>query len=271
MNEGRIPENEWERNFYVMALQASSAVQAKRWTEIPSGGYIYSFNGPHSLFADTIRSLRALAVGHQLGHSIMGEGDKKTSLLERLVQHAKATADFAVYYGEGRDFYDVWGRTAHESIFNLNDGNYRCPNSQQGFSPFTTWTRGLAWIMVGAPEQLEFLKTIDDAELEPLGGRELIEGFLLKMAKATCDFFIENTPTDGIPYWDTGALNSHKLGEDVYDRESDPFNDAEPVDSSAAAIGAQGLLRLGRYLDDPKYTQAGLTVMQTLMSDKYLS
>ena len=271
MNEGRIPESEWERNFYVMALQASSAVQAKRWTEIPSGGYIYSFNGPHSLFADTIRSLRALAVGHQLGHSVMGENDKKTSLLERLVQHVKTTADFAVYYGEGRDFYDVWGRTAHESIFNLNDGAYRCPNSQQGFSPFTTWTRGLAWIMVGAPEQLEFLKTIDDAELEPLGGRTAIEAVLVKMAKATCDFFIENTPTDGIPYWDTGALNSHKLGEDVYEREAEPFNDAEPVDSSAAAIGAQGLLRLGRYLGDAKYTQAGLTVMQTLLSDKYLS
>ena len=271
MNEGRIPENEWERNFYVMALQASSAVQAKRWTDLPSGGYIYSFNGPHSLFADTIRSLRALAVGHQLGHSLMGEGDKKTSLLERLVQHAKTTADFAVYYGEGRDFYDEWGRTAHESIFNLNDGNYRCPNSQQGFSPFTTWTRGLAWIMVGAPEQLEFLKTVDDAELEPLGGREQIEAFLLKMAKATCDFYIDNTPTDGIPYWDTGALNSHKLGDDVNQRPSEPFNDAEPVDSSAAAIGAQGLLRLGRYLDEPKYTQAGLTVMQTLLSDQYLS
>jgi hypothetical protein len=271
MNEGRIPENEWERNFYVMALQASSAVQAKRWTDLPSGGYIYSFNGPHSLFADTIRSLRVLAVGHQLGHSIMGENDKKTSLIERLVQHAQTTADYAVYYGERRDFYDVNGRTAHESIFNLNDGAYRCPNSQQGFSPFTTWTRGLAWIMAGAPEQLEFLKTVDDAELEPLGGRESIEAMLLKMAKATCDFYIENTATDGIPYWDTGALNSHKLGEDVYERESEPFNDAEPVDSSAAAIGAQGLVRLGQYLNEPKYTQAGLTVMETLLSDKYLS
>ena len=43
------------------------------------------------------------------------------------------------------------------------------------------------------------------------------------------------------------------------------------MDSSAAVIGAQGLLRLGRYLNEPKYTQAGLTVMQTLMGDKYLS
>lgn len=271
MNEGRIAENEWERNFYEMALKLSGSVQAHRWTTLPSGGYIYSFNGPHSLFADTIRSLRSLAVAHQLGHSFMGEGDKETSLLERLVQHARTTADFAVYYGEGRDHYDLRGRTAHESIFNLNDGNYRCPNSQQGFSPFTTWTRGLAWIMVGAPEQLEFIATLDDAELEPFGGRESIEAFLLKMARATCDFYIENSAADGIPYWDTGALDTHKLGEDVYERESDPFNDAEPVDSSAAAIGAQGLLRLGRYLNDDKYTQAGLTVMKTLLSDKYLS
>ncbi len=271
MNEGRIPESEWERNFYVIALRASSAVQARRWTELSAGGYIYSFNGPHSLFADTIRSLRVLAIGHQLGHAIMGENDTRISLLERLVQHAWTTANYSVYYGRGRDVYDVRGRTAHESIFNLNDGNFRCPNSQQGFSPFTTWTRGLAWIMSGASEQLEFLRTVNDTELEPLGGRESIEAMLLEMATATCDFYIEHSAADGIPYWDTGALNSHKLGEDVYLRQSEPFNDAEPVDSSAAAIGAQGLLRLGRYLDQPRYTQAGLTVMQTLLGDRYLS
>ena len=50
------------------------------------GGYIYSFNGPHSLFADTIRSLRALAVSHQLGHVLMGERDTKISLLGRLIE-----------------------------------------------------------------------------------------------------------------------------------------------------------------------------------------
>ena len=67
------------------------------------------------------------------------------------------------YYGEGRDSYDVRGRVAHESIFNMNDGDYRCPNSQQGYSPFTTWTRGLAWIMCGYAEQLEFLDICRDA------------------------------------------------------------------------------------------------------------
>jgi hypothetical protein len=32
---------------------------------------------------------------------------------------------------------------------------------------------------------------------------------------------------------------------DYLNKTADPFNSYEPVDSSAAAIGAQGLLRLG--------------------------
>ena len=100
---------------------------------------------------------------------------------------------------------------------------------------------------------------------------------MLKAARATCDFYIENTPVDGIPYWDTGAPNLHKLGN-YLERPAEPVNSFEPVDSSAAAIGAQGLLRLGKYLSEKgenevgaKYRQAGLTVMNTLLSVPYLS
>ncbi|MDP6450546.1 MAG: glycosyl hydrolase, partial [Lentisphaeria bacterium] len=121
MREGKLAHDPSEMEFYELALKVSGAVQAARWTGIPSGGYIYSFNGPHSLFIDTIRSLRSLAVAHQLGHALMGERDRKISLLGRLVQHAGATAAYGVYYGDGRDAYDVRGRTAHESVFNLND------------------------------------------------------------------------------------------------------------------------------------------------------
>src|ERR1700682_4201910 len=60
--ERRIEEGEWERRFYERALKASGAVQARRWTTLAGGGFIYSFNGAHSLFVDTIRSLRALAL-----------------------------------------------------------------------------------------------------------------------------------------------------------------------------------------------------------------
>ena len=115
--EGRIQASEFEKHFYALALKASGAVQAARWSLARDGrGYIYSFNGAHSLFADTIRSLRSLALAHRLGHALRGENDRRISLLDRLVQHAAVTAEFNVYYGEGRDAYDVRGRVAHESI-----------------------------------------------------------------------------------------------------------------------------------------------------------
>jgi unsaturated chondroitin disaccharide hydrolase len=277
MSEGKIPFDEWEKNFYELALKISGAVQASRWTTIKNGGFIHSFNGAHSLFVDTIRSCRALIISHMLGHVLHGEGDVKINILERAIQHLKATANFSVFYGEGRDIYDVLGRTAHESIFNVKDGNFRCPNSQQGYSGFTTWTRGLAWAMCGFAEQLEWLDAADEKELITIGGKDALSSLMLKAAKATCNFYIENTPTDGIPYWDTGAPDLYKLG-DYLDKPADPFNAFEPVDSSAAAIGVQGLLRLGKYLTEKgdseegsRYWHAGLTVLNTLIDEPYLS
>ena len=277
MIEGRIPENEWERHFYELAIKVSGAVQASRWTTCQDGGFIHSFNGPHSLFVDTIRTCRILMQAHALGHVLMGEGDRPISLLERALLHIRATAKYSVFYGEGRDSYDEWGRTTHEAIFNTKDGAYRCPNSQQGYSGFSTWTRGQSWAICGFPEELEFLETVSDADLSPFGGRANIEAILLKAARATADHFIANTPTDGIPYWDTGAPNLYKLG-DYQNRPADPYNQFEPVDSSSAAINAQGLLRLGHYLgnkgetdDAERYTKAGLKVAQTLFAEPYLS
>ena len=277
--EGRIEASEFEKRFYALALKASGAVQAARWSRTRDGrGYIYSFNGAHSLFADTIRSLRSLALAHRLGHALRGENDRRISLLDRLVQHAAVTAEFTVYYGEGRDAYDVRGRVAHESLFNPADGTYRCPSTQQGYSPFTTWTRALAWIMCGYAEQLEFLETVSDHELDTLGGRAKIESMMRRAAQATCDYYLEQAATDGIPYWDTGAPNLEKLG-DWLNQPSDPFNSYEPVDSSAAAIAAQGLWRFGTYLiQRPEqagpggdYRQAALTIAKTLFDPPYLS
>jgi hypothetical protein len=278
MLEGRIDDDEWEQNFYEMALKVSGAVQAARFQPLPDGGgYIYSFNGPQSLFSDTIRSCRALSLSHMLGHVLQGENDVKINLLERMIDHARATSRYNVYFGEGRDSYDIRGRVVHESIFNINDGNYRCPSTQQGYSPFTTWTRGLAWVMAGFPEELEYLATRSDDELAPFGGRLEVEELFLRTARAACDFYIEHTPTDGIPYWDTGAPGLANMG-DYLDRPADPFNDHEPVDSSSAAIGSQGLLRLGRYLmtrgeeeAGKRYWQAGLTALNTLLDEPYLS
>jgi unsaturated chondroitin disaccharide hydrolase len=278
VREGRIPANEWEMHFYEMALKVSGAVQAARWTDLGNDqGYIYSFNGPQSLFADTVRSLRSLAVAHQLGHVLMGERDAKISLLHRLIRHAETTAKYNVYYGEGRDTYDVRGRVAHESIFNVNDGSYRCPSTQQGYSPFSTWTRGLAWILCGYAEELEFLSSLAPSALEPFGGRTRVLASFRRTAEAVAEFYIEKTPSDGIPYWDTGAPGLAKMG-DYLGKPGDPLNEYEPVDSSAAVIAAQGFLRLGRFLKEggnppegARYEQVGLTVARTVFKEPYLS
>jgi rhamnogalacturonyl hydrolase YesR len=261
MLEGRIPLNEWELNFYELALKVSGAVQAARWTPLQDNlGYIYSFNGSHSLFIDTIRTLRICCMAHLLGHTLQAEQDKRIDLLERALTHAKTSARFNIYYGEGRDQYDrpeLRGRTVHEAVFNPASGVFRCPSTQQGYSAFSTWTRGLAWGMLGFSELMEFLPQKED--------------WLEKAARATCDFYInQGTAKDGICYWDTGAPQLHRLN-DWQEKPADPFNDFEPVDASASAIAAQGLLRLGHLLGDKTYTQAGLTVAASLLKEPYLS
>ena len=265
-------------HFYELALKASAAVQASRWTQIKDGtGYIASFNGPHSLFSDTIRSLRVLGLGHTLGAVLMGEGDVAIPLLERLLQHSQTTANYNVYYGEGRDAYDIRGRVVHESIFNTNDGNYRCPSTQQGYSPFTTWTRGLAWIVTGYAEQLEFFDTLSAEELEPYGGYDLATAHIRKAAEATADFYIENTAQDGIPYGIQARpvwLNSAIIW---------PHLPTHSTISNLWIVPPQQLrrrllIRLGNYLRKhgeseagDSYYQAGLTVAKTLFAEPYLS
>jgi unsaturated chondroitin disaccharide hydrolase len=306
LREGKIPHNEDEQNFYELALKVSGAVQAARWTKLADGtGFIHSFNGPHSLFVDTIRSCRVLAVAHQLGHVLMGEQDARISLLKRVIQHAMNTSLYNVYFGDQRDAYDVRGRTAHEAVFNPASGVFRCPNSQQGYSPFSTWTRGLAWAICGFAEQLEFLRMLTDEQIEievlfngakpskdmarfwkrlsrsataAAMSPEEIRGWMLRTAEATADFYLENSCADGVPMWDTGAPNLHRLSVNYLNKPSDPYNQFEPVDSSAAAIAAQGLIRLGNYLAGSRithhasrYRQAGLTIARTLLGTPYIS
>jgi hypothetical protein len=209
----------------------------------------------------------------------MGEQDAKISLLQRLAEHAINTARFSVYLGYSRDAYDERGRTAHESIFNTVSGVFRCPNSQQGYSPFSTWTRGLAWAICGFSEQLEFYEHYKQRIRRAIGRQnKYFDDVLWVAATATADFYLSNCCTDGIPMWDTGAPNLHRLPANYLNKPSDPCNAWEPVDSSAAAIAAQGLIRLGNYLGSygdkknaTRYRQAGFTIANTLFADPYLS
>jgi hypothetical protein len=285
MREGRSPGNEWEEEYYSLALRVSGAVQAARWAGVrvdsPSEfsanstqlGYIYSFNGQHSLFVDTLRTTRVLGLAWQLGQKLMHENDRSADLLKRSVLHGLATNQHIIFHGKSGHSYDVAGRTAHEAIFNRADGCFRNRSSQQGYSPFSTWTRGLAWAMLGFAEELEFFETISAVDFKKSVGlekRDVVRVYE-NAARETCEHYINDcSAADGIVYWDDGAPGLANLN-DWRNRPADPFNDFEPVDSSASAIAAQGLIRFGTYSKNNRYTSAGLTIAKTLLGDEYLS
>jgi len=158
----------------------------------------------------------------------------------------------------------------------MKDGCFRCPNSQQGFSGFTTWTRGLAWAICGFAEEIEFLDSLKPEDFPASFSQQKLVEEMLEALTAVADYYIAQSAEDGIPYWDTGAPDLARLG-DYLNEPANPFNDFEPVDSSAACIAAQGLLRLGHYLkgknqnEGQRFWQAGLTLANTLLQAPYLS
>jgi hypothetical protein len=122
--------------------------------------------------------------------------------------------------------------------------------------------------MLGFAEQLEFMNALAHDHPTAFDEWPAVQSWMLDAARATCNYYIEIAAADGVPYWDTGAPGLRSLGN-WSERPADPFNDFEPVDSSAAAIAAQALLRFGRYAIDrreegEKYIQAGLQILETL-------
>jgi hypothetical protein len=127
--------------------------------------------------------------------------------------------------------------------------------------------------MLGYAEELEFFATISDDKFHASVGlsKETVVRIYLQAAVDTCDHYLTDcTASDGITYWDDGAPGLAKLGNWI-SKPADPFNDFEPVDASASAIAAQGLIRLGRYLQADRYLNAGLQIAATLLDEPYLS
>ena len=279
MLAGRIEANEWELQFLRAGIEgerrgAGRAVDQRfpmAATYIPSTAAIrcslircaLCASAPWRIFSAT------LWLASRTSGSICSAGCWRMQRLPR---------PYNIYYGEGRDHYDVpelRGRTAHEAIFNPASGVFRCPSSQQGYSPFTTWTRGLAWAMLGFAEQLEFILSLPESEFaaEGLPAKRKRCAMLERAARATCDFYIHQASAlDGICYWDTGApqLASARRLETQARRSLQRLRAcrfigkrhrrarADPSRPSCSAMRAV-------------YMQAGLTVIQRLLQEPYLS
>lgn len=113
----------------------------------------------------------------------------------------------------------------------------------QGVNEESAWSRGQAWAIYGFA----------------IAYRETGEAEFLQIARRAADYYVENLPDDGVPYWDFQA----------------PGMPDALRDSSAAAIAASALLLLAEQVsasDDAKrYRASAIQSLETLASPEYLA
>ena len=242
--EGRIEASEWETRFYELALKVSGAVQARRWTRLPDGGFIHSFNGAHSLFVDTIRSLRALALGHVLGQRLMEEQDAER-------QPARSPARSRARDG------------AVQRLLRPRPRRLRPARADGAREPVQRRERHLP-----RPEHAAGLLPVQHVDARPRLGDARVRraarvprhaaasetarprrSCCSRRRSATCDHYIDDvTAADGVPYWDAGAPGLAQL-PDWRERPPIPSTTSSRSTVPPPRSRAQGLLRLARILD----------------------
>jgi unsaturated chondroitin disaccharide hydrolase len=230
---GLLPDGDPTKRWLRDLLITAGTVQAFRWKETGEDHYVYSFHGPHSLFIDIMMNIRLLFRAHELGAS--------KELFDKAVTHARTTEKYLVQRS-GPRLMDNEGSVIHEAIFNPVRGEFRNLSTQQGYSPFTCWARGLAWAIYGFADTYLFTG----------------DSFFLETAERCAAYYLTNTPENGVPFWDYGA----------------PHIPDEPLDSSAAAITACALWKLkdikGTRRGAETYRNSALTILSTLTGESFL-
>lgn len=126
--------------------------------------------------------------------------------------------------------------TVHVADFNPDTGAYLRPETLQGLSYASCWSRGQAWALYGFAET--YRRTGDPV--------------FLYTARRLAEYVIANAPDDKVPYWDYNSLDI----PDTY------------RDSSAAAVYASGLLELAdTEIDEAlseRWRNEALAIMESL-------
>lgn len=206
-------------------LNQAGKTMAMRFME--RGQYLRSFVEPASLFIDIMMNVGTIfRAGLQTGDQ---------HLLDIAHRHCLTTRR-TIVRGDGS--------TSHEAIFDLETGECLRQSTHQGYRGDSCWSRGLAWSLYG------FTRSYQQT------GR----GEYLETAQFNADYYLENTPADGVTPWDYDAPESGPLAR-------------TQVDTSACAIAASGLLDLADVTPDRTkaraYRDFALTSLQTL-AQKYL-
>jgi unsaturated chondroitin disaccharide hydrolase len=191
------------------------------------GQYLRSFMEPASLFIDIMMN-----VGTVFYAGLETEDDHLMAIANRHCRTSRRT----LLRGDGS--------TAHEAIFDLETGQALRQSTQQGFRADSCWSRGLAWSLYGFTRSYE-----QSGELDYLAA-----------AMLNADYYLENTPPDGIAPWD-------------YDAPAEGPLSASQQDTSTAAIAAAGLLDLSELMPDQirarAYADFALTSL-TSLTDRFL-
>ncbi len=154
--------------------------------------------------------------------------------IDRVTRHVQNVIQYMVR-PDGGTF--GWG------FFDRNTGDFIDGESYQGYSNDSTWSRGQAWAIYSFTELAKELNSPD----------------ILAAAEKVSDYFINNLPSDYVPYWDF----------------NDPSIPNTYRDSSAAAIAASGFIQLSQLVTDPtasaKYLTAAEHIITSLSSPNYLA
>ena len=119
------------------------------------------------------------------------------------------------------------GSTFQLANFDPTTGALLSQGTFAGYSNTSTWARGQAWALYG------FVQAYQTSH----------NPAFLTTAEAVANYFVGHSPANGIPPWDFGA----------------PATPTRPVDTSAAAIAADGLVMLS--------TVAGTTAQKIYLRD----
>jgi unsaturated chondroitin disaccharide hydrolase len=190
------------------------------------GGYLASFVGPESLFIDIMMNVGIIF------WAANATGDE--ALRKVALEHCRTTA---------RHLVRPDGGTAHEGLFDTETGQFLRESTHQGYSPSSTWSRGLAWAIYGFTA----------------AARMSGEAEFLDVARRCADCYLRHTNEgDMVPLWDLDA----------------PPGDRPLWDSSAAAITASGLWDLSEQVSDPaerqRYQAAALRTLGRLCHETFL-
>src|SRR5205814_9933953 len=136
------------------------------------GQYLRSFVAEQSLFIDIMMNVGIIFyAARETGDKALGEIARRHCLTSRRV----------LVRGDGS--------TAHEGLFDLQTGEFIRQSTHQGYRGDSCWSRGLAWSLYGFTRsfmqsgQVEFLET----------------------AMLNADYYLENTPANGVTPWDYDA------------------------------------------------------------------